>query len=314
MTGHESEDPLLTRWLEAMQPRLLRLQAFEMPAGFPLDYSPGSLDTLESQLLAQDPGESLIDAAVGYLGETLLQTGGGHWEWDDERDTPVVHLDPVLELSPVSPRDLIVEADQRRTGHELVRTQRAVRAAVGRRQVRVPGWQPTKERTPGLDPVLEVSGEKFLDVWLPHRDEALARWVADHAADTGPWDFSADSLDRLESVIRGAVRSVDDVDVPANQELIEGAGWYLGEVLRREGHAEWTYNPGEVDPANEFVGRPYVKQMVHNGQVLVPYYALRNVVRASEPGFLRQRLGWFQDSFRRAQARARRASAPSADG
>src|SRR6266542_3512631 len=91
-----------------MQPRLARLEAFEVP-GFPLDYSRESLDLLEAEVLDRYPFDDrpgsragFTEAAMGYLGEALLNVAGGHWEWDEGNDMPVAHFDPELHLAPIS--------------------------------------------------------------------------------------------------------------------------------------------------------------------------------------------------------------------
>ena len=290
----------LEEWRETMQPRLMRLQAFEMPPGFELDYSPSSLDALEAQLLARS-SESFVDAAVGYLGEALLTTAGGGWDFSDR---PVLRFDAALQLEPIAPLSIIRMA----SGHTFVDIQGRLREAVARRQASLPGWQPSKEPTPGLDPVPVDSD--FLDAWLAKRAADFPRWVAEHAPATGGWDFPPSSLDVLESLVRRRLASVTDLDRPENQDFVEGAGWYLGEVLRREGHAEWMYHEGVPEPGNAdtmFLGHPYVTQNIHNGQFVIPYLTFQRVIQ-SAPGFLRQRLGWFQDSHRKAAGRARRAS------
>ncbi|MDQ3475409.1 MAG: hypothetical protein M3492_03460 [Actinomycetota bacterium] len=65
-------------------------------------------------------------AAISYIGEALLRLGGGSWVWNEDPasvsyDLPLARPDDELDLSPVSPMHLLVEAVRRRTGHEFAR-------------------------------------------------------------------------------------------------------------------------------------------------------------------------------------------------
>ncbi len=95
-------------------------------------------------------------AAISYIGEALLRLGGGSWVWDEDPasasyDLPLARPDDELDLSPVSPMHLLVEAVRRRTGHEFARVHAALEQAVSDRRAHVPAWSPTKEDTPGVD-------------------------------------------------------------------------------------------------------------------------------------------------------------------
>lgn len=290
----------LEEWLETMNPRLGRLEDFEV-RGFPVDYSRASLDHLEREVLRRGPVDdrpdnrsSFVDAAMGYLGETLLNTAGGRWEWDDETGTPVVCPDPALKRDPISPVSLIVAAARRGTGHEFAQVHEALERAVADRQAADSSWSPTKEPTPGVDVVERTGGSAYLDRWLPERETAFPRWLADYARDVpGDWDFSADSVNLLERVVVGRLKTLDDFEVPANHDFVEGAVWYLGEVFCRHSGMRWHYNEGEPDPDNMWIGRPYVDRTGPNANAAVPYYTLRNTVRHNYPGYLRERIDFF---------------------
>jgi len=93
-------------------------------------------------------------------------------------------------------------------------------------------------------------------------DEVLADWLAKHRAgfpmwaaayaDLGGWDFSLDSLDGLESLVRGLVVSVEDLTDPANREVLQACAWYLGEVMIRAKGGEWR-----LDGTAPFVDQPW---------------------------------------------------------
>jgi hypothetical protein len=290
----ETQTPL-EDWRETMQPRLARLQAFEVP-GFPLDYSPASLDRLEAEVLARHPVDdraSFTEAAAGYLGEALLHVAGGRWEWDDANDVPVAQFDPELKQAPVSPLHLIVEAGQRRTGAEFVRARESLARAVADRQAREPSWSPTKEPTPGLDAVPRTDRSPFLDRWLPERERAFPLWIVDYAGGTGGFDFSAESLDLLQAVVLGRLATPEDVDRAENRDLVDGAVWYLGEVFRRAAGGHWRYYEGEPDPVNMYAGRPFVKRLTPTESSIVPHLALQATVQVGTPGYLRDRLAFF---------------------
>ncbi|MCW2640732.1 MAG: hypothetical protein JWP76_3038 [Dactylosporangium sp.] len=297
----DDEETPLWEWREAMQPRLARLQAFEVP-GFPLDYTRASLDLLEAEVLARYPFDdrpgsraSFTEAAMGYLGEALLSIAGGTWEWDDDNGMPVANFDPQLHLAPVSPLHLIVEAGQRRTGGEFARVQAALEQAVADRRAVEPSWSPTKEPTPGLDKVPRPEGSPFLDRWLPERQKVFPQWLADHAQGLDGWDFSAESLDLLQAVVLDHLKTLEDFGRPENHDLVDGAVWYLGEVFGREAGTHWSYIDGEPSPDNMWIGRPFVERLTPRENSTVPYYTLRITVLNAEPGYLRGRLAFFND-------------------
>ncbi|MFD7654648.1 hypothetical protein ACFV4N_11790 [Actinosynnema sp. NPDC059797] len=139
-------DPL-AEWRSGIDPVLARLRDAELPAGFPLDFSPASLSALEAVLLERFPagarfgGEDLAESAVAYVGEALLLVGGGDWEW---ADGPVVRFDDALDLEPVSPLRLLGRVVRSRTGVVLAHAHAAVLEAVSRQQLEDPGWAPSR--------------------------------------------------------------------------------------------------------------------------------------------------------------------------
>jgi len=297
----DNEETPLWEWRETMRPRLARLEAFEVP-GFPLDYSRESLDLLEAEVLDRYPFDDrpgsragFTEAAMGYLGEALLNVAGGHWEWDEGNDMPVAHFDPELHLAPISPLHLIVEAGQRRTGKEFVRVLASLEQAVADRRAVGPSWSPTKEPTPGLDEVPRPVESDFLDRWLPEREPSFPQWIANYAHGAGGWDFSAPSLDLLQAVVLDHLKTLEDFDRPEHQDLIEGAVWYLGEVFRRETGAYWRYYDGEPNPDNPYVGRPFVERLTPREDSALPHITLQAAVLRATPGYLRERLAFFKD-------------------
>ncbi|MFE5241044.1 MULTISPECIES: hypothetical protein [unclassified Streptomyces] len=78
--------------------------------------------------------------------------------------------------------------------------------------------------------------------WLSGREAAFESW----ATALGPlerWDFSAESLDDLEEVVRRRFPSLDDVGAAKDGEFVQGATWYVGEAIRRSFAACGTHDP-----------------------------------------------------------------------
>jgi hypothetical protein len=294
------EEAPLEEWRETMQPRLARLQAFEVPE-FPLDYSAASLDLLEAEVLARYPFDdrpgsraSFTEAAMGYLGETLLNAAGGRWGWDADNDVPVAHFDAELHLAPISPLHLIVESGEKRTGKEFNRVRESLERAVANRQAHEPSWSPIKEPTPGLDAVPRPDGSPFLDRWLSEREQMFPQWIVDYADGAGGWDFSADSLDLMQAVLLDRLKTLEDFDRPEHQDFVEGAMWYVGEVFRRETGARWEYYDGEPTSDNPYVGRPFVKRFTPSETASLPRIELQATVERATPGYLRDGLTFFK--------------------
>ncbi|MGX1316471.1 hypothetical protein RKD24_006590 [Streptomyces calvus] len=93
----------------------------------------------------------------------------------------------------------------------------------------------------------------------------LNAWTAAQAAvfetcspfDRGGWDFSIESLDRLEDLLRRRFTSYEDITAAHGTELVGVAAWYLGEVHVRHHGAQWQCQP-EPDPQGLGNDEPYV--------------------------------------------------------
>lgn len=83
-------------------------------------------------------------------------------------------------------------------------------------------------------------------------DDHADRWSAAQARRFPEWrkrwgtalgrDFSPESLDALESVIRQVAPTPEDLlEKPDNAEFLDVAAWYYGETLRRATDLVWTY-------------------------------------------------------------------------
>ncbi|MFI6683958.1 hypothetical protein [Streptomyces sp. NPDC050485] len=97
-----------------------------------------------------------------------------------------------------------------------------------------------------------------LRAWLREQEAAFPRWAASHP---GVWDFSADSVDELERVIRAefAAGEWEEVRAARRTPQVTVPAWYFGEVCVRAG-AVWKVNPAApTDPDawdGPFVGVP----------------------------------------------------------
>ncbi len=104
-----------------------------------------------------------------------------------------------------------------------------------------------------------MSGQRWTDhprlsEWLQDQEEAFPGWARAHP---GVWDFSVDSVDRLQAVVKAEFSSWDDVHASRRTPAVTVPAWYLGEVCVRAG-ALWKHNPAVPSDAWEspFVGVP----------------------------------------------------------
>ncbi|MER6305878.1 hypothetical protein [Streptomyces sp. NPDC001657] len=254
-----SPQELLQQWIGDLPYQLLLLEKVLLGRSVPFDYSPESLETLEARLLehhdsVQEPEQraKFVESATAYLGEVLLGIAGGGWGWNtrpvDERPgQPVVWPDPDLELSPIAPRLLIAHALRVRTGNAFAHEVERLREAVSALQDAVPGWKPVKEHTPRVDPTVPMPEDPALTAWLDERSKALPAWA--EGAFNGAWrgHFHPDTLDWLETVVRQRFATVEEFDAARDDPFVQGACWYLGEVIRRVKGAVWQYIPFDPD-------------------------------------------------------------------
>jgi hypothetical protein len=306
-TGPASPEERLESWREEMSPVLARLEAFELPADFPFDFSAASLARLEQLVLDRfpagrapaEPAGGFLEAAIAYIGESLLRTGGGQWDWDAEADVPLVRPDEALKLPSISPLRLIIAAAGRRTGTELAGAHAELAAAVDEHAAAHPGWSPTKVPTPGVDEVGEPAASPWLAAWLAERERAFPAWAAGSGVAPASWDFSPASVDALEALVRRRLPATGALTDAAHHDFAQGAAWYYGEVARRnKTAARWRYSPGvpgssdirESYERNPYVGRPYIDQPGPEGDSLVPILVIEVALMEDEPGFMASRL------------------------
>lgn len=298
-----SPQRLLQHWIGDLPFQLLLLEKVLLPAEFPFDYSPASLEALEAQLLkrcvpgqAPEKRKEFVEGAMAYLGEVLLGVAGGGWGWntrpvDGLPGQPVVWPDPELELSPVAPKLLILHALRVGTGTAFTQEVERLRTAVAARQDVVPGWEPAKEYTPHVDPQAPLPEVPVLTAWLAERREALAAWAKDAFDVAWRGNFHPDTLDWLEGVVRQRFATVEEFDAARDEPFVQGACWFVGEVIRRNMGAVWQYIPfdPEAEPGapgsreSAWTDVPFVDQPDKRvGGAAVPLGCLRELLVGEE--------------------------------
>jgi hypothetical protein len=200
----------------------------DLPRGFRPDDLPAALERLEAivldrigdqaALLRDGDGEFVLGVAA-YLGEELIRVGRGTWIPDPDGDVAAVRADPATGLPDVSPFRLIAEAVERRDGRRFVTVYE--RWAVGGPVAEAPR-RPTR-----------------ISRWLTARAAAFDGWVATYGPEGG-WDLSPESIDRVEALLRRLTPSQEQLWLDTNQDLREGAAWYLGEVIRHGLGGHWA--------------------------------------------------------------------------
>ena len=289
-----------TAWLEEMNPRLAHLQDFQLPDTFRFDYSSTSLPVLEAIILERfgdadsvraartgpGPGDRFIEGVEAYLGEALLRVAGGSWSRDHGQ--AVLNFDQQLDAPPLSPMDLVIRETRTPNRDRVRRRTGRSRTRGDATPLDLPGLGASKRYTPGVDRT-EPPPSDYLDNWLARHAQSFPGWAGAHAM-AGPWDFSPESLDALEGLLRTTLPPTGEFVSPQEKALADQATWYVGEVMIRTKGGRWFYNPGDPDPYNPVVGRPHVRQDTPVSSLAVPILAIRGMLRTPEPGVLRARL------------------------
>jgi hypothetical protein len=79
-----------------------------------------------------------------------------------------------------------------------------------------------------------------LNAWLAEQEAAFPAW----AGETGQqWDFTPESLDRLEDLLRDRFSTWDEVKAAEADPIVSVPAWYLGEVQNRHHGTAWYCNP-----------------------------------------------------------------------
>ncbi|NLU66658.1 hypothetical protein [Streptomyces sp. HNM0574] len=280
---HEEAERLLSHWITGMPEQLREMRAELLDDDFPFDFSADSLAALEAHLLTEyAPGEEVRAdfrptlCSMLYLGEALLSVAGGSWGWTGREapgapgGQPVVCPDPELGLSPLAPFLLIAYAVRTRTGDAFTREAERLRAAVDGLREHRPGWQPATDLHPVEAERRSGADHPELARWLDARQRAFPAWAEGSGA-ADRWDFTPASLTLLEDVVRRGFGSDDEVLAAKNTPFLQGAVWYIGEVVRHtRPDVTWQYRPQSLhadEPSPLFdPHEPSVLNTPHLGQ------------------------------------------------
>jgi hypothetical protein len=93
-----------------------------------------------------------------------------------------------------------------------------------------------------------------LNAWRAAQEAAFEACAHENR---GAWDFTPDSVDRLEDVIRGRFSTWDELSDAEDSPLLSLASWYLGEVQVRHYGAIWQWCPTPAQPPNPW-DKPFV--------------------------------------------------------
>ncbi|MER5216554.1 hypothetical protein ABT063_39970 [Streptomyces sp. NPDC002838] len=88
----------------------------------------------------------------------------------------------------------------------------------------------------------ERSGERQLQTWLEERANSFDAW-AEETGMPGRWDFTPESLDVLEDLVRSRYGSEEAVRAGRTDPFLQGAVWYVGETACRAKKLVWHYWP-----------------------------------------------------------------------
>ncbi|MFQ6328378.1 hypothetical protein ACLMAL_19840 [Nocardia sp. CWNU-33] len=231
-------------------------------AGRTWDFSRDSLIDLAEVVFAvlptpnqfQDPQHAeFVDGAAWYYGEVLRRGKPSEWQHHDNLDADgrcYNGLDvSTLERESGYPLSVYVVHDLRRLverrydgGFGELRSDLRdnfdhwVTAAVRQRT------EDAIRRRNRKKSRRKQSDDDYAAAWTTARAQQFPEWQQRYGAQLGS-DFSPDSLDVLESMIRQVTPTPEDLlENPANAEFLNGAAWYYGETVRCATDLAWTYH------------------------------------------------------------------------
>lgn len=110
-----------------------------------------------------------------------------------------------------------------------------------------PDWSPVKERTLADGLFNAPPPSTVLDQWLACQEKRFSEWAATNG---GSWDYTPGSIDRLTELVLRNTPTVAAIRDPGNADFVDGACYYLGEMLRRGCPSRWVYREfrDEGDP------------------------------------------------------------------
>lgn len=281
----------LAEWVDEISLNLMALEFRDLE----LDFTGESLRRVEAELIDEfdsphgidDPGERmLVDAAAGYLGETLLRLTGGGWGW--RGDEPFIRPDKALGLSPLFPTRLVDRAIDEQNGHVFADAYAQWAETVARHRAAHLSWMPKKKHTSGVDPFqMTKSDAAHVAGWTVDRKAAFPRWASTYGPGT-EWNFRPESLDPLEDLLALRTPTTMDLYRPKDPAFVDGAAWYFGEVIRRIRGGRWEYRTQIPGQPNMYTGHPYIAQ-AGSRELTVPIVALDQFVATGQRGSLHAR-------------------------
>ncbi|GAB3971842.1 hypothetical protein V1634_08365 [Plantactinospora veratri] len=139
---------------------------------------------------------------------------------------------------------------------------------------------------------LDEPTNSWLTHWLTIRAERFPEWSA-ATGRADELDFSPESLLTLEQLVRRRIPTRDALHEPVDDDFVQGAIWYVGEIARRHRDAHWRYHPNRTGTSrNPYVGRPFVQQG-GGGNDAIPLLELQAAVLSDETGVLLDRFEVF---------------------
>jgi len=82
--------------------------------------------------------------------------------------------------------------------------------------------------------------------WLEDRSRAFDAWARETGM-RGPWDFTPESLDALEELVRSRYGTEPELLADRAGDFLQGAIWYVGETACRRDGMVWHYWPFDPD-------------------------------------------------------------------
>jgi hypothetical protein len=307
-------------WLDRINLLIDMMRDVDLGGAIALDYSVASLSALEAAARDRlaDPAEALYDdqqsftaSVVAYLGEALMRVGGGRWDWalesraapadvrvsdpllrqrlaehrwridsagePDARGFPVIRPDPATGLTTLSPTHLLLEALASDEGEVWATTYEHWKQVVQDYDC-----TPTKERTLADGLFTAPPPSKALDDWLARMRQRFRDWAAGVG---GNLDYSSDSINRLAALVFRVTPTVKAFQDPANADFVDGASYYLGEMLRRGYPSRWVYR--EFRDEGDAITANFQIQLNDDAGFTGPYHLLYLVIHRGDPSHTR---------------------------
>lgn len=305
-------------WLDRINLLIDMMGDVDLGGAIALDYSAASLSALEAAARDRlaDPAEALYDdqqsftaSVVAYLGEALMRVGGGRWDWaveapadatvsdpllrqrltehrwridsagePDAGGFPIIRPDPATGLEVLSPTHLLLEALSSDGGAVWATAYEHWKQVVQEYAAAHSGWTPTKEPTLADGLFTAPPPSAVLDDWLARREQHFPDW-AESAG--GTWDYSPDSINRLAALVLRVTPTAEVFRDPANADFVEGASYYLGEMLRRGYPSRWVYREFRDD--GDAITANFQIQLNDDAGFTGPYHLLYLVIHRGDP-------------------------------